>query len=242
MTPMKKKRCTILALLLVCATAMKAQEDTTESRCIVREELIRMIHLQVSDVHSTELMDLLDAKDYQLGSNVEMLVDTIQGLPLRYRCNVYYDKVEGRLVPAVQTCESMEGLSNIIRLELDRRHTCDYSYTADFRDAGYLYDGKTQTYSGHDGMGTQEGIYAAQYEEDSATIRMTIRFQSEAEQYIERKIAEYQARVDSALLRAERMTNLKRFSKAYAILDSTMGEYAPLDHLLADIASSSGAR
>lgn len=232
---MKTIQSVTLALsLLLAQFSLSAQDSVASNHCFSRAELLQLVHLPVSDPLNTELMDLLDAKGYQFGSDVFVMRDTIDAIELEYESHVYYDKVAGRLIPTVYVYESKNGLSNVIVLTLTHDPECANKIASDFHEGGYLYNGQQGLYSGRDGLGDQNGIYEAIYS-DKQDVSITFRKQSEINSYVEQqknlRTAQVLALMKGARHHAENMS----YYKAYHLIDSAMGIYTPLDEDLIDL-------
>lgn len=222
------------SLLLLHHPLLSQETEDTLSHCFSRSELLQIVHMPVSDPNSTELLDLLDAKGYQCGLDVLQRSDTVESIVMEYKCQVYYDKVDGRLLPVVFVYESRDSLPNIVVLRILNNDSCALQLSSDLLEAGYLYDGQSHIYSGRDGSGKQNGIYEAAYSDGSGVI-VTFREQSAINNYVRKQIEQRTYRVGSLKKSAIHHARNNSFYKAYTCLDSAIGIYPPLDEELVGI-------
>lgn len=222
----------LLPLLFLCCPLL-AQEDMSIEHCISREDLLKMVHYPVSDPNSTELLDLLDAKGYQCGLDVRFFADTIESIVMEYKCQVYYDKVDGRLVPTVYVYEAKDSLPNIIVLQLNHDRECAAKLISEFVETGYLYDGQAGSYSGRDGFGSKNGIYDVSCSADNGVL--TFRYKSAIDEYVNGQIGIRTAKVNRLKRSAEHHSDNFHFYRAYSFIDSAIGVYPPLDEMLYEL-------
>ncbi len=223
------KQLLISMLILSFAAMSHGQEAADDSLCVDRRDLLQMIHAPVSDPNNTTLMDLMDAKGFQLGSNTMQRHDTVDGIPLSYRCQVWYANASGQMIPAVYVCESEQGLSNMIILNLDYSRECTMALTNAFHESGYMYDGRRNVYTGRDAWEKHSGLYEAEYAETDKDRLLTMRFQSEIATYV-KKQAEYRKKVvEEKLNRADQLVSLHKFQAAITTLDTLFRWYEPMD-------------
>ena len=225
---------TLVVSLLLSQFSLSAQDSVAANHCFSRAELLQLVHLPVSDPLNTELMDILDAKGYQFGSDASIMRDTIDAIELEYESHVYYDKVAGRLIPTVYVYESKNNLSNVIVLNLTHDPECANKIASEFHEGGYLYNGQQGLYSGRDGLGDQNGIYEAIYS-DKKDISISFRKQSEIASYVEQQKNQKTGQVLALMKGARHHAENLNFYKAYHLIDSAIGIYTPLDKDLIDL-------
>ncbi len=221
--------CILAALFSATPLLTKAQEGTDSVRCLNRSDLLQMIHLPVSDLNNTELIDLMDEKGYQQGTDIVQEYDTIDGIALGYRGHVYYDIEDGHLEPTVYIFESRDGLSNVIRLNLRRDSECTLLLSNSFHEGGYMYDGRRGVYTGRDGVGKHHGVYEAEFREIGTRVLLTVRFESERIAHAKQEKGRKTEKISGVLQRTDRLMEYNLYHRAYALLDSVTGLYGPLD-------------
>lgn len=224
----------LMALFFSTPFCLSAQDTINTNHCFSRAELLQLIHLSVSDPNNTDLMDILDAKGYQFGSDFSTRKDTLEYIEMEYVCHVYYDKVAGRLIPTIYVCESKDNLPNIVALNLTHNPECANELASDFHKGGYLYDGRRELYSGRDGLGDQNGIYEASYS-DKNDISIIFRKQSEINNFVAQQKKKRTSLVEKLMKDATHYAGNRCFNKAYGYIDSAMGIYPPLDTNLIEL-------
>lgn len=219
-------------LIFPLGSTVYAQDEEVQNTCIDRRDLLQMIHAPISDPNSTILMDLMDTKGFQLGSDNMKRYDTIGGIPLSYRCEVWYANTNGQLVPAVYTCESEQGLSNLIIVNLDYSKECTSMLTTAFHEGGYMYDGRRNVYTGRDAFDKHAGLYEAQYSDQGGQRLLAMRFQSELDIYVKKQAEIRTKHITELIARADRLTDDNKHVQALRTLDTLYGWYEPMDEML----------
>ncbi|MBP3762582.1 MAG: hypothetical protein J6I49_01735 [Bacteroidales bacterium] len=232
---MKKKYTFYLFLLALIAGLEATAQETAAGEddwCIDRPDLLQMIHAPLSDPNNTTLIDMMDAKGFQLGSDVVHRIDTVSGIALSYRCQVWYANVSGQLMPAVYVGESEQGLPNVIILNLDYSRECTSQLTNAFHESGYMYDGRRNVYTGRDAYEKHSGLYEAEYIEDADGRRLAVRFESDIAAYVKKESDRRKALVENRLHRADELAKSHRYHLAFTTLDTLFGWYEPMDEHL----------
>ena len=206
-----------------------AQSDEENTSCIGRRDLLQMVHAPVSDPNSTTLMDLMDSKGYQLGSDTVFLHDTINGIILNYRCQIYYSYADGEPRKAVYICESEEGLSNVIIYFTNLNKMCGAALTNEFYESGYMYDGRRNVYTGRDAFENHSGIYEAEYRKTGGQASLVMRYQDEIDDYVSREADLRRSHVYALIQIADSLAQKNLYSRAFFSIDTLIGYYRPMD-------------
>ena len=216
----------LMALFVATTNTTVCQNDLGDNRgtgeCLSSATLLSFLHLSFG-----EAFDRLDSMDFKLGDLGDlspMVYDTIEYFTLAYKQSIFFNKYNKGCYIIFK--ESMDGLGNIIEYSLTPKGTCNV--VAELNSHNYVYNKERSSYGGSRPINGRIERFEIVVRQDYSLWMKCMRT-DDIPEFISRKRDTAKATIARTTQQALDLAADERFSEAYALLDTMLGYYPPLD-------------
>ena len=221
----------LIILLFVCLLPVGAQNVETDSRCLSISDLVQMVGVSTNEEFDSVRFFLQD-KGYNYSNDTSSYVYTRSNISLTYHSSDCYYDLDHLYMPSVIIYRSTDGLCNIVKANI-HKNICPVSKLMQGLSSNY-----TQTSTGKKiynlpyVLKEKRCKYEIECDEDAMLIKLTIKNIDEINEYVSKIVDRKGKIIFEKMERAKKYNKALMFKEAYAVIDSAIGIYPPMDSSL----------
>lgn len=221
----------LVILLFIYILPVSAQTVESDDHCISLNDIVQLVGISTNEEFDSIKL-LLHNKGYNYSNDTSTFVYTQSNISLVYHSSDCYYDLEHLYTPLIVIYKSSDGLSNIVEANI-HKNTCSIAKLMQELTSKYIKttEGK-KIYSLQYSFGDKRSRCEIECDENAVLIKLTIKNIDEINGYISKIVDRKGKIIFEKMERAKKFSKALMFKEAYAVIDSAIGIYPPMDSSL----------
>lgn len=218
-------------LLFVCFLPISAQNLETEDKCLSLNDIMQLVGINTNEEFDSVRLVMHD-KGYNYSNDTSSFVYTSNNISLVYHSSDFYYDTEHLYTPYIVIYRSTDGLCNILKVNI-HKSSCPISKLMQDLTSNYVQTpGGKKIYTLPYTFGEKRSKCEIECDEDAVLLKLTIKNIDEINEYISKIVDRKGKIIFEKMERAKKYNKAYMFKEAYAVIDSAIGIYPPMDSSL----------